>query len=154
MYKCLSALVSRKHVSQDLVFVVLSFVGRRVVEAVAVHPRPSLSGTGPRSCATELHPCLTGSAVQALSRHHSQACVSFAPTFLRVVGALSNRHLVRHVLHLVRDLVEILLCEHFQLSSECKRNWSILTRAVFPRETSVTARWYVSSSSTLFAGNF
>ena len=32
--------------SQDLVFVVLSFVGRRVVEAVAGHPRPSLLDTG------------------------------------------------------------------------------------------------------------
>ena len=35
-----------------------------------------------------LHPCSTGSPVQALSRHHSQSFVSFPPNYLRVVGAL------------------------------------------------------------------
>ena len=37
-----------------------------------------------------LDPSSTGSAVQALSRRHSQAFVSFAPTSLRVLGAPSN----------------------------------------------------------------
>ena len=44
-----------------------------------------------RSCATEnTYTCSTGSAVQPLSRHHSQSFVSFPPNFLRVVGVLSN----------------------------------------------------------------
>ncbi len=37
-----------------------------------------------------LHSCSTGSAVQALSRHHSQSFVPFAPKFLRVGSVLSN----------------------------------------------------------------
>ena len=37
-----------------------------------------------------LHPCLTGSAVQALSRHHCQSFLSFPPNCLRVVGILSS----------------------------------------------------------------
>ena len=108
----------KARLSQDLVFVVWSFVESW---SLSGHPRPSLFGhpctvgvlAGTHQCATlsrvtlwqsanpcmcwleswrlaYAHVCSTGSAVQALCRHHSQTFVSFAPTFLRVLGALSN----------------------------------------------------------------
>ena len=122
MYKCLSALVSRKHVSQDLVFVVLSFVGRRVVEAGAVGSS-GLPFRAPVRAHVQLS--YTPARLEALFKLSVVTILKHVCRSLQHFCGLwvlsPTRHLVRHVLHLVQDLVEILLCEHFQLSSECKK---------------------------------
>ena len=59
--RCVTALVSENRVDTMLVFVMLSFVGGRLVELVSGHPRPSLSGTGvPWVSFAGTHRCATG----------------------------------------------------------------------------------------------
>ena len=63
-YKCMTALVSENTFDSRPVFVLLSFVGSRLVEVVSGHPWPSVSGTGvPCGCPCRDRPvCLCGKA--------------------------------------------------------------------------------------------